>query len=282
MSNWTVTSLRIGEIYLPHDGAIQRDPIHCWLARSGDHNVLIDSGMADIAMVTKRLKVEGWGGGHDFLRKALADESLEPGDINHIVLTHGHFDHAENLDLFPDACVIIQRDELAHAADPVPSQRIFYWNTTIENLVSRRRPKQIRTMDGDSDLFPGFRVIKVPSHTPGMQVPILKTSKGEVAIASDLGDHYRYWFPADARATTTPQRSLSDAFLTGNIRSESERDWQAAMRRVQDESDIVIPAHDFRIPMRVPEDWWGIPESTDSDLASVPPVRETEELAKGQ
>lgn len=270
MSDWTVTSLRIGEIYVPHGAGIQRDPIHFWLARDGQHNVLIDTGMTDIATVTRRLKVEGWGGGHEFLARALATEGLTPGDIDHIVLTHAHFDHADNLDLFPDACVVIQRDELAHAADPVPSQRIYYWGSTVSNLVARRRPGQIRTLDSDTQLFDGFNILKVPSHTPGMQVPILQTASGRVAVASDLGDHYRYWFPADRRATTTPQRSLADAFITGNIRSESERDWQAAMRRVADNADIVIPAHDFRIPRQVPQDWWAIPDSTDGDLAFVP------------
>lgn len=274
MNHWTVISLRIGEIYLPHGDAIQRDPIHCWLARDGQHNVLIDSGMTVIETVAKRLKVGGWGGGHEYLKAALAAEGLAPGDISHIVLTHGHFDHADNLDLFPDACVVIQRAELAHAADPVPSQRIFYWQSTIGNLVARRRPTQIRVIEGDEQLFDGFRVIHVPSHTPGMQVPILQTTKGQVAIASDLGDHYRYWYPADPRATDKPQRSLADAFLTGNIRSESERDWQSAMRRVRNESDIVIPAHDFRIPVRVPDDWWAIPESMAGDLALVPPETE--------
>ena len=271
MSTWRIASLLIGELYLPHGAGIQRDPVHVWLARDGQHNVLIDSGMAEIATITKRLKVKGWGGGHAALTRVLAEEDLTPGEITHVVLTHGHFDHAENLDLFPDACVILQRDELHHAADPVPSQRIFYWASTVGNLVQRRRPGQIRTLDGDTQLFDGFRVLKVPSHTPGMQVPLLTTEKGIVAIASDLGDHYRYWFPADARATDTPQRSLSDAFLTGNIRSESERDWQAAMARVRDNSDIAIPAHDFRIPKRIPEEWFAIPESTKGDLAHVPP-----------
>ena len=271
MTAWRIDSLLIGELYLPHGGGIQRDPVHVWLARDGKHNVLIDSGMAEIALITKRLKVEGWGGGHAKLTELLAGEGLTPGDIDHVVLTHGHFDHAENLDLFPDACIVIQRDELSHAADPVPSQRIFYWQSTIGNLVGRRRPGQNRTLDGDTELFDGFRVLKVPSHTPGMQVPLIQTDKGIVAIASDLGDHYRYWFPADARATDHPQRSLSDAFLTGNIRSESERDWQAAMRRVQVNSDIVVPAHDFRIPKKIPEQWFAIPESTEGDLAHVPP-----------
>ena len=271
MSTWRIASLQIGELYLPHGGGIMRDPVHVWLAQNGRNNVLIDSGMAAIELITKRLKINGWGGGHEALTRVLAGEGLAPGDIDHIVLTHGHFDHADNLDLFPDACVILQRDELHHAADPVPSQRIFYWQSTLGNLVQRKRPGQIRTLDGDAELFDGFRVLKVPSHTPGMQVPLLTTEKGIVAIASDLGDHYRYWFPADPRATDHPQRSLSDAFLTGNIRSESERDWQSAMARVRAHSDIVVPAHDFRIPKRIPDEWFAIPDSTEDDLAHVPP-----------
>ena len=271
MSTWRIASLQIGELYLPHGGGIMRDPVHVWLAQNGRNNVLIDSGMAAIEVITKRLKINGWGGGHEALTRVLAGEGLAPGDIDHIVLTHGHFDHADNLDLFPDACVILQRDELHHAADPVPSQRIFYWQSTLGNLVQRKRPGQIRTLDGDAELFDGFRVLKVPSHTPGMQVPLLTTEKGVVAIASDLGDHYRYWFPADPRATDHPQRSLSDAFLTGNIRSESERDWQSAMARVRAHSDIVVPAHDFRIPKRIPDEWFAIPDSTEDDLAHVPP-----------
>ena len=271
MSTWRIASLQIGELYLPHGGGIMRDPVHVWLAQNGRNNVLIDSGMAAIELITKRLKVNGWGGGHEALTRVLAGEGLAPGDIDHIVLTHGHFDHADNLDLFPDACVVLQRDELHHAADPVPSQRNFYWQSTLGNLVQRKRPGQIRTLDGDAELFDGFRVLKVPSHTPGMQVPLLTTEKGIVAIASDLGDHYRYWFPADPRATDHPQRSLSDAFLTGNIRSESERDWQSAMARVRAHSDIVVPAHDFRIPKRIPDEWFAIPDSTEDDLAHVPP-----------
>ena len=271
MSTWRIASLQIGELYLPHGGGIMRDPVHVWLAQNGRNNVLIDSGMAAIEVITKRLKINGWGGGHEALTRVLAGEGLAPGDIDHIVLTHGHFDHADNLDLFPDACVVLQRDELHHAADPVPSQRIFYWQSTLGNLVQRKRPGQIRTLDGDAELFDGFRVLKVPSHTPGMQVPLLTTEKGIVAIASDLGDHYRYWFPADPRATDHPQRSLSDAFLTGNIRSESERDWQSAMARVRAHSDIVVPAHDFRIPKRIPDEWFAIPDSTEDDLAHVPP-----------
>lgn len=279
MTHWTVTSLRLGELYVPHGAAVMRDPVHVWLLRGEvagrTTHVLVDSGMADIPTIHARLRVKGTGGGHASLIAALATEGLAPQDIDYIVCTHLHFDHADNLDLFPDACVVVQRAELLAAVDPVPSQRIFYWKSTLANLMARKRPAQLRLVEGDTDLLPGLRLLSVPSHTEGMQVAIVTTSKGRVALVSDLGDHYRYWFPADARATSHPQRSLSDAFLTGNIRSESERDWQAAMRRVLDNSDIVVPAHDFRIPVRMPEQWFAIPDSTDGDLAHVPPSDDT-------
>ncbi|MEO0033149.1 MAG: hypothetical protein RIS94_2907 [Pseudomonadota bacterium] len=278
MTNWTVTSLRIGELYLPHGGGLMRDPVHVWLLRGEvagkPVNVLVDSGMADIHTIHARLRVSGKGGGHASLITALAGEGLAPQDIDTVICTHLHFDHADNLDLFPDACVVVQRAELMAAIDPVPSQRIFYWKSTQANLLARKRPAQLRLVDGDTDLLPGIRLLSVPSHTEGMQVVVVTTEKGRAALVSDLGDHYRYWFPADARATSHPQRSLSDAFLTGNIRSESERTWQAAMRRVLDNSDIVVPAHDFRIPGRMPEQWFAIPDSTDGDLAHEPPTDE--------
>ena len=272
MIEYTIVSLRLGELYLPQGGGtVHRDPVHCWLVQGDGVNILVDSGMAEIATITSRLRVEGWGGGHTSLVKALAAEGLVPDDINFVVLTHLHFDHAENLDLFPNACVVVQRRELFAAVDPVPSQRIFYWKSTINNLLARKRPGQLRLVDGDTEFLPGLSLLFVPSHTEGMQVVLVQTSKGRAALVSDLGDHYRYWFPADPRATATPQRSLSDVFLTGNIRSESERDWQAAMRRVTENSDIVVPAHDFRIPKRIPEEWFAVPRSVEDDLAHVPP-----------
>jgi len=283
-THWTITSLRIGELYLPHGGAVMRDPVHVWLVR-GDVagkpvNILVDSGMADVATIHARLRVTGKGGGHASLIAVLAQEGLAPQDIGYVICTHLHFDHADNLDLFPDACVVIQRAELMAAVDPVPSQRIFYWKSTLTNLMGRKRQTQLRLVDGDTDFFPGIRLLSVPSHTEGMQVVVVTTEKGRAALVSDLGDHYRYWFPADARATSHPQRSLSDAFVTGNIRSASERDWQAAMRRVLDNADIVVPAHDFRIPVRIPEQWFAIPDSVDGDLAHVPPVDDT--IQEGQ
>lgn len=269
--NFEVHSLRVGELYLPHGGGIMRDPVHCWLVDDGTTRILVDTGMPDIAEVERSLKVSGKGGGHAALTTALAARGLVPDDINFILPTHLHFDHGHNLDLFPKACVVLQRDELFHAIDPVPTQRIFYRRDTLIELINRKRPSGLRLIDGDLAFMDGILLLKLPAHTPGMQIPIVTTARGKVALVSDLGDHYRYWFPADPRATDKPARFLAGSFLPSPIRSGGEREFLAAMQRVVDHSDIVVPAHDFRIPKHMPAEWFAIPESTAGDVAHLPP-----------
>lgn len=268
---FAIHSLRLGELYLPHGGGIMRDPVHCWLVTDGRTHVLVDSGMPAIEEVRRALKVDGYGGGHESLRRTLGEHGLTPADIQYVIPTHLHFDHGANLDLFPEACVVLQRDELLHAVDPVPTQRIYYRREMIGALLQRKRPSRLRLIDGDLQFMDGLLLLKLPSHTPGMQVPIVTTQKGKAALVSDLGDHYRYWFPADPRATDKPVPFLADTFMPSPIRSSGEREFYAAMQRVVDHSDIVVPAHDFRIPMHMPQEWFAIPESTATDLAHVPP-----------
>lgn len=270
MTNYTITTLRIGELDVPHGGGTMRDPVHCWLVQGDGVKILVDSGMDDTAVLRKRLKITGRGGGHTALTEALAGEGLTPGDIDFVIPTHLHFDHGWNLDLFPDACVVVQRDEIFHAIDPTPTQRIYYFRETVTQILSRKRPNQLRLVDGDLEFRDGITLLKVPGHTPGMHVPIITTEKGKVALVSDLGDHYRYWFPDDPRASDRPMRFMTGAKLPSSIRSESERDFTASMQRVLDHADIVVPAHDFRIPKRMPEEWFAIPESTEGDLAHTP------------
>lgn len=271
MTNYTIITLRVGELQVPQGGGTTiRDPVHCWLVRGAGVNILVDSGMDEAAQLLARLKVAGSGGGHQPIIAGLAAEGLTPADIHYVIPTHLHFDHAQNLDLFPDACVVVQREELFHAIDPTPTQRIYYFRETVAELLARKRPTQLRLVDGDVAFLDGITLLKVPGHTPAMQVPVVTTAKGKVALVSDLGDHYRYWFPDDPRASDRPMRFMAGAFLPSSIRTESERDFTASMRRVLDHADIVVPAHDFRVPRRIPEEWFACPDSTAGDLAHHP------------
>jgi glyoxylase-like metal-dependent hydrolase (beta-lactamase superfamily II) len=260
----------MGELLIPEDGALLLDPVHVWLITDGKTRILVDGGMPEIAEINRRLKVDGAGGGHAGLREALAMVDTTPDQINTVIVTHLHYDHGANLDLFPTATVIIQRDELRHAVDPVPTQRLFYFKEALSGLLGRARPRHLRVVDGDVELTEGIRILKVPGHTPGMQIPIVTTGRGRVAIVSDLGDHYKNWYPADPRATRHPQRYLADAFLPSGIRSEDERTYLQSMQRVMDATDIVIPAHDTRIPLHIPAQWYELPPEDQPEPELIP------------
>ena len=262
-----IHTLRLGELVIPQGDSFLRDPIHAWYATNGKTRILVDSGMPDAAEVTRRLKIDAKGGGHSSLRATLAAAGTSPDAIDYVVLTHLHFDHAWNLDLFPRACVVVQREELFHAIDPAATQRIYYFKETMLELLQRKRPIAFQIVDGDVDIVNGVTLLKTPGHTPGMQVAVVATARGKAALVSDLGDHYRYWHPADPRATDTPMRFMAGSFLPGPIRTEAERTYVGSMAKVRAASDIVVPAHDFRVPKVMPHDWFDVPDSTDGDLA---------------
>jgi glyoxylase-like metal-dependent hydrolase (beta-lactamase superfamily II) len=146
----------------------------------------------------------------------------------------------------------------------VPTQRLYYTRHTIDQVLDRRRPAALELIEGDRELEEGLTLLKTPGHTPGMQAVCVTTERGKVGLVSDLGEEYGCWYPADPRATRTPLRYMADTFRPGSIRSESERSYIASMRRVMDRVDIVVPAHDTRIPSILPAEWFACPDAMPS------------------
>src|SRR4051794_22711777 len=140
---YTIRTLRLGELFLP--GAHENGdwtPIHAWCLHDGATWTLVDTGMAGAAEVKAKWNVEAKGGGAPALQAALGELGIGCADIGCVILTHLHFDHAWNLELFPKAKVFLQKDELVHAVDPVPSQRLYYTRHTTSQILERRRPAQ--------------------------------------------------------------------------------------------------------------------------------------------
>ena len=254
-----IRTLHLGDLMVPWAHATIEEPIHCWLVTDGERHVLVDTGMPAPDEMRRRLNVEAKGGGPGRLAEALHAEGVPPDLVQTVVLTHLHFDHAWNLELFPGAQMVVQRDELIHAIDPVPTQRIYYLRETLAALLGRKRPGGLLLVDGDVELIPGLSLMKVPGHTPGMQAALVTTERGTAALVSDCGDNYANWYPTDPDANPRPMRYLGTDFLPGAIRSEGERTYGESMRRVLARADIVVPAHDTRIPRRMPEQWFTKP-----------------------
>lgn len=88
-----------------------------------DSVVLVDTGMSDGSdyMRHRGRTVGPPGSGPDPLVAALNEKDISPTDIDVVVLTHLHHDHAANINLFDDAEFFVQRLEIDAACDPLPA-----------------------------------------------------------------------------------------------------------------------------------------------------------------
>lgn len=116
----------------------------------------------------------------DYVVNRLASIGLQPGDVNAVICTHFDPDHAGNLEPFPHAACIVQRDHLAYVRSV--SQRRF------EICRDQWDRPEIRWLeaDGDVEVAPGVRVIATPGHTPGHQSVLVELPRtGKVVLAID-------------------------------------------------------------------------------------------------
>ena len=161
---------------------------------------------------------------------ALHLAGLDPKDVEYVVLTHLHWDHAGNCDLFPDASVLVQDAELRYAIAPGRFFRKAFlapasgWGTPpylVPNL---------RTVAGEQDLLPGLRIVRAPGHTPGSQALVVDTKHGSFAIAGDAVSTYR-----------NVDLDLPPGY---HVDVDASMDSMDALRGA---ADYLLPSHDYAV-----------------------------------
>jgi glyoxylase-like metal-dependent hydrolase (beta-lactamase superfamily II) len=203
MCQWTIDVLFYGKVRGPGDFIIADSglgeqefdvPYLGFLLRSGDQKVLVDNGMREDFIIDGK----AWGGfpavgGKTFVSDSLSKHGLLPGDIQTVIYTHLHNDHAGNCDLFPGAKHIFQKDEWKNLCAPIPAQKIRRdFDTSVIPLFEKLDTTMI---DGDIEIFPGINVYKAPGHSLGSQLVTVKTANGIKVILGDLCNTYSHIFP---------------------------------------------------------------------------------------
>lgn len=211
----------------PHDTGLQMD-YFVWLARNRGRTVVIDTGFDEAA---------GRRRGREFTRRpgeSLRMLGVDPGAVEDVILTHLHYDHAGNLDLFPRATFHVQDREIAYATGRYMVEPFFAQAYDLEHVVSAVRltyAGRIRYHDiTDEEVAPGISVHHVGGHTRGLQVVRVWTRLGWVVLASDA-----VHFLAN-RDSCRPFPILADA-------TEMIDGWKR-IRRLADADDYIVPGHD--------------------------------------
>ncbi|MDQ3871000.1 MAG: N-acyl homoserine lactonase family protein, partial [Chloroflexota bacterium] len=163
-------------------------------------------------------------------RNALSLAGVDPSDVEFVVLTHLHWDHAGNCDLFPEATVLAQRDELRYAIAPGRFFRKAFLAPTSGWGTPPYIVPNLRTVSGRHELRPGLSIVPVPGHTPGSQALVVDTVRGSFAIAGD--------------AVLTYQQFEADLPPGYHVDVDASMDSLDALRGW---ADHVLPAHDYEV-----------------------------------
>jgi len=119
-------------------------------------------------------------------RAQLESAGYAPDDVDYLLMTHLHSDHAGHVDLFPDAEVLVRREELRHAFWPVPIQDLFYLDGDFVPL--RGSEFDVTEVTGEYDVFGDGSVVAFPTpgHTPGHQSVHVDLGDEQVILAADV------------------------------------------------------------------------------------------------
>jgi N-acyl homoserine lactone hydrolase len=119
----------------------------------------------------------------------LADMGVAPADVGTVILSHGHFDHVGNAELFRHAAWRIQRRE--HAAMFGPDFEKYGYRPSLYEALKRAK---LELTDGDLDVFGdgSVQIVSTPGHTPGHCSLLVRLAKsGPILLSGDVA-HYPF------------------------------------------------------------------------------------------
>lgn len=153
---------------------------------------------------------------------------IRPEDVAAVVSTHFDGDHIGENDAFPNAQHYVQKDhlEVARSGYERFAPARAHWDVPAERIT---------TVDGDAELFPGFKVLSTPGHVPAHQSVLLTLpGTGPVLIAADAVPKQRLFTP-------DRERDGYDAGDVEELRASTRKLLQAAE---ETGATLVIHHHD--------------------------------------
>ena len=194
---WQVWALKYGtrpartraESFLFDDNHDAPHPIDyfIWVIRNETRTILVDTGY-DTEEAGRRGRPITL---HPV--EALAQIGIGPEEIDEVIVTHLHYDHAGCLDSFPNAVFHIQSAEMAYATGPCMCMSALQMPFSVQHVVAMVRhvySGRVVFHEGDAQIAPGVTVHAVGGHSKGLMSVRVKTEGGWLCLASDAAHFY--------------------------------------------------------------------------------------------
>src|SRR5215213_6546369 len=138
-------------------------------------------GISLIEGGSKRILVDvAHPGRRALLVAKLAEQGLTPDNIDAVFLTHGHWDHMLNIDLFPKAKVLMNDVERQYIKkiDAHDWATMSYASTVIESM-------QAQSVSDGEEIDDGVTMMATPGHSKGSATLLVRGDDGTSAICGD-------------------------------------------------------------------------------------------------
>ena len=209
-----------------HDVSMPLD-YFVWAVVGPSRTFVVDTGF-DETMGAKR--------GRDItnpVARGLAVLGIHTDSVQDVILTHMHYDHAGNRDLFPNARYHVQDREMSFCTGRCMCHHALnhsFEADDVSAMVQRIFAGRVEFHDGDSNLTSGLSVHRVGGHTDGLQVVRVRTEKGWLVLASDASHFY---------ANIEQTRPFPVVLNVKDMLEGYKRIYSLA-----DSRELVIPGHD--------------------------------------
>jgi len=209
--------------------------------------IIVDTGIKEDQLdIMGRLELTGTQRPDQKLSYQLAKFGLDFTDIEVILHTHLHIDHAGNDRLFTNAKIIFPRRELMFSvADLMDAQ---YPPEYITYLVEQIHvPGKVRLIDHPMELFPGIFLAPDEGHTWGSMNIKVNTKQGLAVICGDVIYDERLQCQENEIFPEIGKHAAHSGFPFGDRSTGNYWNlWaaKAGVQKVMAEADIVLPIHD--------------------------------------
>jgi glyoxylase-like metal-dependent hydrolase (beta-lactamase superfamily II) len=172
----------------PHD-VLQPLDYYVWAIVGPSEPIILDTGF-DAAMGKKRQR--------EMIRpvgEGLKAIGIEPAEVKTVIVSHMHYDHVGNYDLFPRARYHLQDCEMAYATGRCMCHTALRMPFEVEDVVAMVRKvfaDRVAFHDGEDEIVPGVTVHHIGGHSKGLQSVRVKTRRGPVVLAADAAHLYAH------------------------------------------------------------------------------------------